>query len=217
MQTMRLTLAALLSSAALTLGVAGAASACSCAMASTGAHARSAEVVVTGTLVDVQDPPRGQIMSSGDPTTYTVDVLRTFKGEPASRIEFTSAMSGASCGLEGMQVHRDYLFFLDDSGAGLTASLCGGTRPASAALEREVTAATVPLAAPAPRTSPPSGGTQGSSTTSARQSAGSGWLPAAGGAAATVAALGLWWWRRASGHPSRTRARLTPSRALTRT
>ncbi len=125
----------------------GPALACSCAMAQTPDYVDSSDTIVLGTLVDI-DEPRGFVMSSSDPATYTVEVEAVFKGEAGRRVVFESAVSGASCGLEGMAVDRRYLFFLQDGGDTRSASLCGGTAPASAALQAEVEAVTGPASPP---------------------------------------------------------------------
>jgi hypothetical protein len=198
MKAIRLALAVLMGGSGLVLGVAEPAFACSCASASTGEYVRYADVIVTGTLIDMQDPPQQPIMSSTDPITYTVAVDRTFKGEPNSEIEFTSAMSGASCGLEGMRVDRNYTFFLNTSGGGLTANLCGGTTSARDGLERQITQSTGPPAMSAgftPPTATPVA--DGADEDSSVQSTVPFWILAtAGGGIAVLAAAGTWLWRR---------------------
>jgi hypothetical protein len=85
-----------------------------------------ADVVFTGTLVEVTPPPARLSWSSGDPATYSFDVERVHQGDIGPSTEVRSAVSGASCGLEGMQTGSRYVVFatLDD---GLWANLCGGT------------------------------------------------------------------------------------------
>jgi hypothetical protein len=108
----------------------------------------SSDDIVAGTLVDIREP-HGFVMSSGDPVTYVVDVDAVFRGDAGRRVVFTSAMSGATCGLEGMVMDRRYVFFLDGDGGTRSASLCGGTALASATLEAEVEALTGPASPPA--------------------------------------------------------------------
>ncbi|HSV38815.1 MAG TPA: hypothetical protein VLI04_08660 [Nocardioidaceae bacterium] len=101
--------------------------ACSCAMFPPREHFQRADVVVAGELVSVEEtPPKGGIISSGDPTTYTVSVMATYKGVPAAEVSFTSARDGASCGVEGLKRGRD-VYFLHDGDDGYTANLCNGT------------------------------------------------------------------------------------------
>lgn len=128
---------------------AGPAFACSCALSTVRDHVGYADVIVIGTLTNIEDPPKKRIMSSGDPVTYTVAVDQTFKGEPSSEVLFTSAMSGATCGLEGLQADRRYAFFLNSAGKGLDASLCGGTAPASLKLDAQIARWTGPPETPA--------------------------------------------------------------------
>jgi hypothetical protein len=183
---------------------------------STSSHVEFADVIVTGTLIDMKDPPQKPIMSSAAPITYTVQVRRTFKGEPRSELQFTSAMSGASCGLEDMEVDRRYTFFLDTGKQGMTATLCGGTTAASDRLEKQITQRTGPPGMPAdlttPTTSPeattgPEPNAPRESTTAqedyARQQPA---LPlwtmaAAAGGLALLAAAGAWLWRRSLQKP----------------
>ncbi len=112
-------LAAFLGCVGMVLGVAGPAAACSCVAASIEELVGYADVMVTGTLTRCAGPvAASQVMSSGDPVTYTVAVERVFKGDASGELELTSAMSGASCGLERMVVDRRYTFFLDAEGRG---------------------------------------------------------------------------------------------------
>lgn len=67
------------------------------------------------------------LTDSGAPITYTATVQVVFKGEPDNPLVFRSAAHGASCGLEGMAVGREYVFFVRASESGL----CDGTSPAS--------------------------------------------------------------------------------------
>lgn len=203
----RLTLAVLLGIGGLVLAVAGPSFACSCAMASTKDYVQGADVIVTGTLAELQDPPQQQVMSSTDPVTYTVTVDRVFKGDAGSEVEFTSAVSGASCGLEGMTADRRYTFFLNEGADGLTASLCGGTAPARGGLEKQVIRWTGPAATPAAAPSPPAR-SPAAPTTPAVESADAGtpsrspapWLLATA-AGAVLAGVGLWRWRRRATSP----------------
>ena len=147
----RLVLAALLGAAGLVLFTPAAAHACSCVGGDVAAYADRADVVFTGTLVEVTPPPARLSWSSGDPATYSFDVERVHQGDIGPSTEVRSAVSGASCGLEGMQTGSRYVVFatLDD---GLWANLCGGTdlvRPGVVRrLERAVGPARAPVSDP---------------------------------------------------------------------
>lgn len=121
-------------------GGAGPALACSCAFNRVPAYVGYADEVYTGTLVDVERPSTNGVWSSGDPVTYTVAVDAVYDGDVGSVAVFESAVSSASCGLDGMMVDRRYLVFTTMDGKVPTASLCGGTGPATpkrlAAVER---------------------------------------------------------------------------------
>lgn len=147
MRIARLLLATLLACGMLVTVGSGPALACSCVVGQTSDFVSSSDDIVAGTLVDIREP-HGFVMSSGDPVTYVVDVDAVFRGDAGRSVVFTSAISGASCGLEGMVVDRRYVFFLDGEGGSRSASLCGGTAVASATLEAEVEALTGPASPP---------------------------------------------------------------------
>jgi hypothetical protein len=112
--------------------------ACSCVTASDVRHARWAEAVVVGTVVDAHGPPWWRLpRSSSDPVTYEVDVDRLFKGATGTSAAVRSAGSEASCGID-LEVGDRYLLFAQRDGEGeLGVGLCDGTREATpAALER---------------------------------------------------------------------------------
>ena len=92
---------------------------------------KSADVVLVGTVTDREPPPPDEIMSTSDPATYTVAVERVLKGEAAATAEVLSAVSGASCGLEGIEIGAEYVVFAHLEGGDLWANACGGTQPAS--------------------------------------------------------------------------------------
>lgn len=106
----------------------GQALACSCAGESEAVHYERADTVFAGRLVHREEPPSAPVMSSLDPATLTFEVSRVYKGEATDRQRVTTAQSGASCGLE-IEGEGPFLVFAERDGAGLTASLCGGTRP----------------------------------------------------------------------------------------
>jgi len=111
-----------------------AASACSCAFDEPADFVGLADVVVTGTL---SGPERsGIIRRTDEPVWYTVAVDDVYQGEATDTMVFSSAASGASCGLENIDSGGRYVVFLTDGSDqephvsdGLTANLCGGTQP----------------------------------------------------------------------------------------
>lgn len=106
---------------------AGQAFACSCAGKSEAVHYERADAVFAARLVH-REEPSAPVMSSMDPATLTFEVSRVYKGEVTDPQQVTTAQSGASCGLE-IAGEGPFLVFAERDGAGLTASLCGGTRP----------------------------------------------------------------------------------------
>jgi len=118
MTTLRLLLAGVLGALSLVVLTATPSFACSCAMASTQEYVDGATVVFTGTVTDTEPPPKRPVMSSMDPVTYTFDVERAFKGDVSGPLPVLSAESGASCGLEGVEVGQRYVVFASESKRG---------------------------------------------------------------------------------------------------
>src|SRR5688500_12181274 len=112
----RVALVALLAAAGLVLLTPASPHACSCVGGDVAPYADRADVVFTGTLVEITPPPVRLFMSSGDPATYSFDVERVHQGEVGPSAAVRSAVSGASCGLEGMRRGSRYVVFatLDD-------------------------------------------------------------------------------------------------------
>lgn len=101
-----------------------------------------ADVVFTGTLVEIITPV-GDIVVSTDPERFVFDVDEVFKGEAQARQSVVTAREGASCGLE-ISGPGPFVVFarLDDGGitsgaldGEVYSSLCSGTRPLA---DREV-------------------------------------------------------------------------------
>lgn len=113
--------------------------ACSCAAATDKEHFRNADVVFKGKLAKVTPPParKDGLHSSADPATYEFQATRVYKGEVVNPLRLTSAVSGASCGLE-LSGQGPFLVFANERDPKydrpnkgeprLTANLCGGTR-----------------------------------------------------------------------------------------
>lgn len=148
MTFLRSLLAALVAATGLVLAAPAPAFACSCAGGGATQFVKWADVVVVGEVTGITPPPEREVMSSGDPATYAVAVDRVLAGQAGATVEVLSAVSGASCGLEGIEVGRDYVLFASYQDIGgeptevLWASLCGGTAPASASFVAEVEAVT---------------------------------------------------------------------------
>ena len=105
--------------------------ACSCVGFTEEEAFARAGAVFTGTVVDYQPPPMRPLSSSADPATWVFHVHEVHKGAVAEpRQAVTSAVSGASCGLEISKEQGTYKVFADGAGAApgtLGATLCGGT------------------------------------------------------------------------------------------
>lgn len=125
--------------------------ACSCASPPMSDLVARADVVLRGTLEDV-DRPSGSSMvqRSDDLVTYRFAVAEVFRGGAPSTTYVRSAASGASCGLEGLEPGREYVVFAEVRGDGLDAGLCGGTAAARSGLVADVEGVTGPGASPVP-------------------------------------------------------------------
>lgn len=134
--------AGLLLAPALVLLAPAAAMACSCAVADTETLVGYVDTIAVGELATIEAPPTRAdgAVDTADQVTYTVTLQTVLKGEPDNPLVFRSASHGASCGLEGMTVGRDYVFFVRDGESGL----CDGTSLASPELIAEVEAVTGP-------------------------------------------------------------------------
>jgi hypothetical protein len=102
------------------------AGACSC-IASTDAGAfERAHAVFVGTVAHYDAPEMPT--ATTDPAVWTFSVSRVYKGKVLAAQTVSSAVSGASCGLE-IPHKGEYLVFAEsDGGSSLQANLCGGTR-----------------------------------------------------------------------------------------
>ena len=190
MRSLRILLAALVLGAGLALLGGAPAFACSCAMLSLDEYAEHADVVFAGTLTDIDEPRRLPVVSSAEESRYTFEVDAVYAGDPAPVTRVGSAWSGASCGLEGMQVGERYVVFAYVQGEGLDASLCGGTGPASPRLEGQVSDALGPATLPDPA------GTHGGAPPFPSPATAWAWV---GGLFAVAVPLWWLWSRRATG------------------
>lgn len=154
MRILRLLLAGLVAATGLMLVAPAPAMACSCVGGDAEQFASWSDVVFTGTLVARTPPPEGAVMSSTDPATHLFDVDEVFQGDVGSEAEVLSAVSGASCGLEGMAEGTRYVVFagyhdvMGEPTEMLWANLCGGTAPASHRFVEQVSQVTGPGRAP---------------------------------------------------------------------
>ena len=122
MRTARSLLGGMVLAGTAVLAVPGTAHACSCVSAGPREYVEWADAVVWARVVDVQRPAT----PIGD-AHYLLEVDRVYKGEVTRSAQVDSDVSGAACGLEGIESDRSYAFFLDGQGSPWSATLCGGT------------------------------------------------------------------------------------------
>lgn len=123
-------LALLLGSSLLVVLAAGPASACSCARSGLGAQARAADLVVAGTVTDVDD---GWWPGGSSTRDVTVAPDRVWRGRtPTGPVVLSAAAPDQGCGVD-LAEGRRYLLFLSGSAGGLTTNGCSGTRPVTGA------------------------------------------------------------------------------------
>ena len=195
MRSIRLLLAGVVAALAVVLFSPAPSYACSCAAAEpVSQYAEWADVVVVGRFEQRTEPDL--LFTSADPVVYTVSVDRVLEGSAGPTVEVLSPASGASCGLEGVELGRRYVVFAShmtlegEPSDALWSLLCGGTQPVSAELLGAIEAATGPG-------TPPDTGAAYSSTLSLTfdRPVGAGWaVPVAlsGGAALALLTGGLW-------------------------
>lgn len=115
------------------------AAACSCAVTSSPELAKMADLVAEGVVVGVDRPAEPQ--SSAEDVTYSVELTRVWKGPDLPQVAVLSAVSGASCGLEGIDEGAVIALFSKEDGDAWRSNLCDGTGPMTDAVEAELTAA----------------------------------------------------------------------------
>lgn len=131
MTSLRLIVVSVLAACGLVVITPSTSYACSCAVTTTEEQVKGADAVFVGTLVGREPPPRRQVMSSSDPNTYTFHVQQSLEGQTGPTTVVESAMSGASCGWEGMRIGEQYVVFVTGGHPTWYGSLCGGTRVAN--------------------------------------------------------------------------------------
>lgn len=122
LRTARTLLGGLVLAGTAVLAVPGTAHACSCVSAGPRQYVEWADAVVWARVSDVQKPapPVGE-------AHYLLEVDRVYKGEVTRSAQVDSDVSGAACGLEGIESDRSYAFFLQGDRSPWSATLCGGT------------------------------------------------------------------------------------------
>lgn len=101
--------------------------ACSCAVNDSVMEERDRnDAVFEGTATAVKKPVSLFSTSSASKVKTTFQVNELWKGRVSSRIEVTSALSGASCGFEFQEGQR-YLVYARSTGNSLDVSLCSRT------------------------------------------------------------------------------------------
>jgi hypothetical protein len=119
--------------------------ACSCASATPAQWVDRSDVVLRGTLEDVDKPSGPAVLQPSDPSvTYRFAVSEVFRGEAMETTYVSSSAHGASCGLEGLLPGREYVVFAQTRGDTLVAGLCGGTAVADSELVADVQDVTGP-------------------------------------------------------------------------
>ena len=117
--------------------------ACSCASPTTAQSVGRADVVLRGTLADVDESAGLNEPSSGArAVSYRFAVSEVFRGAASATTWVGSAADGASCGLEGLEAGREYVVFAQERGDRLWAGLCDGTATATSDLVADVEAVT---------------------------------------------------------------------------
>lgn len=144
MTAVRTLLAGLLAAVGLVLITPSTSYACSCALGSPQSHARGADAVFVGTLLDIEPPPQREIMSSADPNTFTFDVDQVLEGEIGGTVEVVSARDSATCGWEGAEVGEEYVIFAYEYRGRLSTSSCSGNAEPSEWLLDQVEQVTGP-------------------------------------------------------------------------
>lgn len=131
----RLLMGALTSILALVLGT-SIAVACSCEGGTTAELEADADLVARVVVESVTIPDG----SANDEqlAAYTMRPTYVWKGDVVSQFKVWSEPSGASCGLEGIAEGQDLVVFAMQEDEGWSATLCGGTAPATDALVAEL-------------------------------------------------------------------------------
>lgn len=130
LRPLRLLLAAALAAVGLVALTPATAHACYCAAPSDRQAARQSDAVFTGTFARfVPSSDTGRIPAS-QLTTYRFDVVEVFAGDVGATAD-VSSLTG--CGLERIEVDREYVVFATRQDGVLMSGLCSGTGPADAA------------------------------------------------------------------------------------
>lgn len=101
--------------------------ACSCYTPPFWREWEQAEAVFIGTVAHIEYLPPAEIMSSGDPITYTLSVQTMFKGVATSQLQVRSTVETCSA---GFQEGGRYMVYAFRQGDKLATSLCNYNHPA---------------------------------------------------------------------------------------
>lgn len=112
------------------------AAACSCAGGTTAEHAAEADLVARVVVESVTIPEVGA--NEEQLAAYSMRPTYVWKGDVVSQFKVSSESGGESCGLEGITEGQDLVVFAQQVDEGWSATLCGGTAPASEALVAEL-------------------------------------------------------------------------------
>jgi hypothetical protein len=147
MRKLRLLLAAVVGALAVLVLAPGPAFACSCVNSGAEEYVDFADLVVVGTFEQHRPVPAGK---EPDALAWTVAVDEVLEGQAPARMDVITPVSGASCGLEGVEPGRRYVVFasfqtvLGQDSEHPWATLCGGTGPATPAFLADVEEVTGP-------------------------------------------------------------------------
>jgi hypothetical protein len=109
------------------------AEACRCVPRTLEEHVREAAAIFEGRVRSIE--PADPTGPGGGPLRVVFDVVQTWRGANAERVEVITAGSSAACGY-GFEVGHSYLVYADATeNGGLSVGLCSRTRPADEADE----------------------------------------------------------------------------------
>lgn len=110
--------------------------ACSCEGRSTAENAADADLVAR-VVVESATIPDGDA-NDEQRAAYTMRPTYVWKGDVVSQFKVWSEPGGDACGLEGIAEGQDLVVFAMQEDEGWSATLCGGTAPATDALVAEL-------------------------------------------------------------------------------
>lgn len=112
--------------------------ACSCMAMSLSEQVERSEVMLRGMIVTIEEPR--VVSSSAEERAYAIEVTQIWRGTVGNPVRVHSAMSGASCGMEGWSVGDDVLLFGERRGdQDAATTLCSGSGRAEPERVKELT------------------------------------------------------------------------------